>query len=59
MQIKAGIPVELIDVLQAMILLFLVANPVLRRALKLRGVKPGLDTTATITRTYAGEAVAR
>ena len=59
MQIKAGIPVELIDVLQAMILLFLVANPVLRRALKLRGVKTGLDTTDTITRTYAGEAVTR
>jgi ABC-type uncharacterized transport system permease subunit len=57
MQIKAGIPVELIDVLQAMILLFLVANPVLRRVLKLRGVKPGLDTTETITRTYGGEAV--
>jgi hypothetical protein len=49
----------LIDVLQATILLFLVANPVLRRVLKLRGVKPGLDTTDTITRTYAGEVVAR
>jgi ABC-type uncharacterized transport system permease subunit len=59
MQIKAGIPAELIDVLQATILLFLVANPVLRRVLKLRGVKPGLDTTDTITRTYAGEVVAR
>jgi len=58
MQIKAGIPVELIDVLQATILLLLVANPVLRRALKLRGVKPGLETTETITRTY-GEAVVR
>jgi general nucleoside transport system permease protein len=59
MQIKAGIPVELIDVLQAMILLFLVANPVLRRVLKLRGVKSGLETTETITKTYGGEAVAR
>jgi general nucleoside transport system permease protein len=58
MQIKAGIPVELIDVLQAMILLFLVANPVLRRLLKLRGVKSGLETTETITRTYS-EAVVR
>jgi general nucleoside transport system permease protein len=57
MQIKAGIPVELIDVLQATILLFLVANPVLRRALRLRGVKAGLETTETITKTYAGEVV--
>jgi simple sugar transport system permease protein len=58
MQIKAGIPPELIDVLQAMILLFLVANPVIQRALKLRGVKPGLEATETITQTY-GEAVVR
>ena len=35
MQIKAGIPVELVDVLQAVILLFLVASPVLRRLLHL------------------------
>jgi general nucleoside transport system permease protein len=56
MQIKAGIPVELIDVLQATILLFLVANTVLRRLLRLRGVKSGLGTTETITRTYGGEA---
>jgi general nucleoside transport system permease protein len=58
MQIEAGIPPELIDVLQAMILLFLVANPVLQRALKLRGVKPGLEITETITKT-SGEAVVR
>jgi ABC-type uncharacterized transport system permease subunit len=57
MQIQAGIPVELIDVLQATILLFLVANPVLRRLLRLRGVKAGLETTETITKTYGGETV--
>jgi simple sugar transport system permease protein len=33
MQIQAQIPVELVDVLQAVILLFLVASPVLRRVL--------------------------
>jgi simple sugar transport system permease protein len=33
MQIRAQIPVELVDVLQAVILLFLVASPVLRRLL--------------------------
>jgi len=57
MQIKAGIPAELIDVLQAMILLFLVANPVLKRALKLRGVKAGIDTTETIAPTSGGAVV--
>ena len=34
MQIRAQIPVELVDVLQAVILLFLVASPVLRRVLR-------------------------
>ena len=30
MQIRVGVPVELIDVLQATILLFLIANPLVR-----------------------------
>ncbi len=59
MQIQAQIPVELIDVLQATILLFLVASPVLRRLFRLRGVQAGLGSTDTITRTYGGEAVVR
>jgi simple sugar transport system permease protein len=37
MQIRAQIPVELVDVLQAVILLFLVASPVLRRVLRAAG----------------------
>jgi len=45
MQINAGIPVELVDVLQATILLFLVASPVLRRVLRLRGVQAGITET--------------
>jgi general nucleoside transport system permease protein len=57
MQIKAGIPPELIDVLQAMILLFLVANPVIQRALKLRGVKTGLVTNETIVKSSGGAGV--
>jgi len=57
MEILARIPKELIDVLQATILLFLVANPVLQRLFRLRGVKSGLDTTETLTKTYSGEAV--
>jgi len=46
MQINAGIPVELVDVLQATILLFLVASPVLRRLLRLRNVQSGIATAA-------------
>ena len=56
MQIEAKIPPELVDVLQATILLFLVATPVLRRLLRLRGARTGLGATETITRSYGGEA---
>jgi ABC-type uncharacterized transport system permease subunit len=59
MQIQAGVPAELVDVLQATILLFLVANAVIRRVLRLRGVKAGVEATETITRTYGAETVAR
>jgi general nucleoside transport system permease protein len=57
MQIKAGVPVELVDVVQAIILLFLVASPIVRRAFRLRGVKAGLGTTDTMARTYGAETV--
>ncbi len=57
MQIQAGVPRELVDLIQAIILLFLVANVVVRRLLRLRGVTAGLGTTETITRSYGTEAV--
>lgn len=53
MQINAQIPTELVDVLQATILLFLVAGPVLRRLFRLRGVS-GMIDAQTITATYGG-----
>jgi simple sugar transport system permease protein len=56
MQINAKIPPELIDVIQALILLFLVIGPVLTRLLRLRGVSGGLGATETITKSYASEA---
>ncbi len=55
MQINAGLPPELIDVLQATILLFLVTGPVLSRVFRLRGVSGGLGSTDTITRSYGRE----
>ena len=54
MQIQAGIPAELIDVIQGTVLFFLVATPVIGRFRFLRGAHTGLDTTQ-ITRSY-GEA---
>lgn len=57
MQIRAGVPAELVDLLQATILLFLVASPVVRRVFRLRGVKANLGTTDTMARTYGSEAI--
>jgi simple sugar transport system permease protein len=57
MQIEAHIPPELIDVIQATILLFLVIGPVLTRVFRLRGVSGNLGATETITKSYGREAV--
>jgi simple sugar transport system permease protein len=56
MQINAGVPVELVDFIQALILLFLIANVVFRRLLRLRGVR-GSEQTGfeTITKSYGRE----
>jgi ABC-type uncharacterized transport system permease subunit len=56
MQIQAQIPVELVDVLQATILLFLVASPVIRRVFRLRGVQAGLGSADATMRTRGAEA---
>jgi general nucleoside transport system permease protein len=55
MQIQAGVPAELVDVVQAIILLFLVANTVLKRIPGLRGAKASLGTTDTITGAYGAK----
>lgn len=57
MQICAGVPAELVDLLQAIILLFLVASPVVSRLFRLRNVQANLGTTDTMSRTYGSEAV--
>jgi general nucleoside transport system permease protein len=56
MQIQARIPVEIIDVIQGVILIFLAAEIVVRRIFRLRTVQ-GTGELQTITRTY-GEKVA-
>jgi simple sugar transport system permease protein len=52
MQIEAGIPVEIIDVIQATILLFLAADLVIRRALGVRADRAEPDELQTVTKTY-------
>ncbi|MEW5938131.1 MAG: ABC transporter permease [Chloroflexota bacterium] len=58
MQIQARVPVEIIDVIQGIILVFLAAEMVVRRVFRLKAVAPGAGELQTITRTY-GEKVAR
>jgi general nucleoside transport system permease protein len=56
MQIEAQVPVEIIDVIQGVILIFLAAEIVVRRIFRLRTAQ-GAGELQTITRTY-GEKVA-
>lgn len=57
MQIQAGVPAELVGILQGTILFFLVASPVIARVLRIRGAGTGLDEATTITKTYGAESV--
>jgi general nucleoside transport system permease protein len=57
MQISAGIPAELVGVLQATILFFLIVSPIIVKRFGIRGAKSGLEESATITGTYGSEAV--
>ena len=58
MQIQASTPRELVDVLQAVILLVIVALPVVVRAIGGRGARSLPVEAQTITKTYASESVA-
>ena len=59
MQIEAGVPADLVGVLQATILFFLVASPVIKRLFRLKGAKSAIDDSASFTSTYGGEASIR
>jgi len=57
MQIEAHVPVEIIDVIQGVILIFLTAEVVVRRVFRLKAARVEAGELQTITRTY-GEKVA-
>jgi ABC-type uncharacterized transport system permease subunit len=52
MQINAGIPAEIIDVIQASILFFLAADVLIRRLLRIRAPSAEPDELATVTKSY-------
>lgn len=55
MQITAGIPVEMIDILQGVMLFFLAADVIVRWVFRLRRVEGGVDELATVSRSYGGQ----
>lgn len=56
MQIQAGIPVQMVDVLQGVILFFLTADIVVRWIFRIRAGGGGVDELATVSRSYGGKA---
>jgi simple sugar transport system permease protein len=57
MQIQARVPVEIIDVIQGVILIFLAAEIIVRRIFKLKTTDTGAGELQTITRTYGEKVV--
>jgi general nucleoside transport system permease protein len=55
MQIKAGVPVQMIDILQGVILFFLAADLIVRWVFRLRATPGGgVDELKTVTSSYGG-----
>jgi simple sugar transport system permease protein len=58
MQIQAQVPVEIVDVIQALILLVLAADVIFRRALRVRAPGAGVEELKTVTQSYGEGRVA-
>ena len=56
MQIQAQIPVEMVDVIQGIILLFLTADILVRRAFRLKAPRAQVAELQTVTKSYGGQA---
>jgi simple sugar transport system permease protein len=54
MQIQAGLPVQMIDLLQAVILLFITADIVVRRIFRVRESAGDIVELASVSRSYGG-----
>ena len=54
MQIQAGVPVQMIDLLQGLILFFLAAHVLVRKLIRTRATG-GVDELQTVARTYGGQ----
>jgi simple sugar transport system permease protein len=57
MQVTTGIPVEMVDVLQAIVLLFIAADVIVRKVFRIRAGGGGLAELQTVTKSYSEGAV--
>jgi len=58
MQIQADLPVQMVDVLQAVILLFITADVIVRRVFRVRESAGELVELASVSRSYGGDRAA-
>ncbi len=56
MQIETSVPIEVIDIIQALVILFLAADLIVRRVFRVRGAKAEISGLKTITQSWAGGA---
>ncbi len=56
MQVQAQIPVEIVDVIQGIILLFLAADILVRRLFRIRAAQAQVTELQTVTKSYGGQA---
>ena len=54
MQIQTSVPIEVIDIIQAFVILFLAADLIVRRVFRLRAPKIEITELRTVTRSWAG-----
>ncbi|MGH2499428.1 MAG: ABC transporter permease, partial [Candidatus Limnocylindria bacterium] len=55
MQITTDVPIEVIDIIQALIVLFLAADLIVRKVFRLRAARAGLEEARTVTKSWGAE----
>ena len=56
MQIETSVPIEVIDIIQALVILFLAADLIVRRAFRVRAPKVEIVEMATVTGSWGSGA---
>jgi simple sugar transport system permease protein len=54
MQIETSVPIELIDIIQALVILFLAADLIVRKVFRVRAPKVEITEMATVTGSWGG-----